>query len=206
MKRRRESFDAQLADIRHALLVLGDGDKEPSRHRVDGERADSDRNRAKRLTVTSGGLMATAYQLAGYVVATLALGRSIPERITLAEAAEYDLGRCSEHDLDTIWTVGNLAVERKRDDGSPGDPGPTVVIVKLESDEVFHVQPPGAVVEPEQRAQRILAQSWGEIVHVARLLAEKGTLARAEIEAEVFDSDDDVPTAPSSPRWSPPRS
>jgi hypothetical protein len=208
MMKRRERFDAEMANIREALLVLGESCDRRSSRDVAGKNAGSDHNKAKRLTVTSGGLMATAYQLAGYVVATLLLGRSLPERVTLEEAAEYDLGRCSEIDLDTIWAVGNLAVERKRDDGSPGEPGPTVVIVKLESDvgEVFHVQPTGQTMQPEQRAQHILAQSWGEIVHVARLLVEKGTLARAEIEAEVFDRDDATPTAPSSPRWiAPPR-
>ncbi|MCC6778777.1 MAG: hypothetical protein IT537_19485 [Hyphomicrobiales bacterium] len=185
---RRESFDAELEDIRSAMLAL-EGEPISLRQRDCGEQPElAEWSSAKRLTVTSGGLTATAYQLAGYAIATLALGRSLPEAITLAEAAEYDLGRCSELDLDTIWTVGNLSVERKRDEGMAGEPGPTVVIVKLESDEVFHVQPKSCEVDADTRAQSILAKTWAEIVRVAHLLVEKGSLSRAEIEVEAWQS------------------
>lgn len=185
---RRENFDAELEDIRSALLALT-SDRTSLRQRGSGEAPElAEWSSAKRLTVTSGGLTATAYQLAGYAIATLALGRSLPEAITLAEAAEYDLGRCCELDLDTIWTVGNLSVERKRDEGMAGEPGPTVVIVKLESDEVFHVQPKSCEADADARAKSILAKSWAEIAHVALLLMERGSLARAEIEAEARQS------------------
>jgi hypothetical protein len=195
MKKRRERLDAEMADIQSALLSIGADT--PARTAIIGKRGD-DRDKAKRMTVTSGGLMATAYQLAGCVVATLAIDRSIPEFIPLREDAEYDLGRCSESDLDTIWEVGNLAAERRRDDGTPAEPGRTVVIVKIEGDvtDTFHVQ------RQPRAAGSILDEHWDDIVHVARLLIDKGTLSRDDIEAEVLETNaaDENSTAPSSHR------
>ena len=42
----------------------------------------------------------------------LALGRNIPNEVVLKEDKEYDLGRCTAPELDTIWTVGHMAGER----------------------------------------------------------------------------------------------
>jgi len=63
--------------------------------------------------------MTAAYELAGYALATLALGRNIPNELVLKEDNEYDLGRCTAPELDTIWTVGYMAGERARNDGCP---------------------------------------------------------------------------------------
>jgi len=195
MKKRRERFDAQLAEIQKELLTIGGGGmaaRPPNLVRSRERGGDRDRT-AKRMTVTSSGLMATAYQLAGYAVATLALGRNIPGKIVLKEDAEYDLGRCSEGDLDTIWTVGNLAAEQRDNNGVPGAPAPTVVIVKMESDIVgpMHGERGStADAEPDQRAKALLDENWDDIVHVARLLIDRGSLSRDDIEAEVFEPDE----------------
>src|SRR5713101_3339144 len=192
MKRRRERFDAEVAEIRKALLQIGAGVQVRPTDLLGSRQRDDDLGKAKRMTVTSSGLMATAYQLAGYAVATLALGRSLPPKILLKADAEYDLGRCSEGDLDIIWAVGNLAAERRSND--PGQPGPTVVIVKLESDigGAMHDKrdTAKAAMEPDQSAKAILDENWDDIVHVARLLIGRGTLSRDDIEAEVFEPDE----------------
>ena len=195
MKKHRERFDAQLAEIQKELLTIGAGGQARPANLVRSKERGVDRDRtAKRMTVTSSGLMATAYQLAGYAVATLALGRSMPEEIVLEENAEYDLGRCSEADLDTIWAVGNLAAERRDNDGTPGAPGPTVVIVKMESDiagamyDKRNTAP--EAMDPEQGATAVLDENWDDIVHVARLLIDRGTLSRDDVEAEVFEPDE----------------
>jgi len=122
----------------------------------------------------------------------LALGRSLPAKIVLKANAEYDLGRCSEGDLDIIWAVGNLAAERRSND--PGQPGPTVVIVKLVSDIGGAMQnkrrTAEEAMEPDQSVKAILDENWDDIVHVARLLIGRGTLSRDDIEAEVFEPDE----------------
>jgi len=195
MKKRRERFDAQLAEIQRELLTIGAGiAAERPANVVRGRERVADRDRiAKRMTVTSSGLMATAYQLAGYAVATLALGRSIPGKIELKEDAEYDLGRCSEKDLDTIWAVGNLAVEHRDHNGGAGAPAPAVVIVKMESDIGGPMNgEPGIAADgdPDLRAHALLKENWDDIVHVARLLIDRGSLSRDDIEAEVFEPDE----------------
>jgi len=194
MKKRRERFDAQLAEIQKELLTIGAGLAARPANLVRNRERGGDRDRtAKRMTVTSSGLMATAYQLAGYAVATLALGRSIPGKIVLKEDAEYDLGRCSEGDLDTIWAVGNLAAEHRDNDGVPGAPAPTVVIVKMESDIVGPInghQGGAADGDADLRAKALLEENWDDIVHVARLLIDRGSLSRDDIEAEVFEPDE----------------
>ncbi len=194
MKKRRERFDAQLAEIQKELLTIGAGIAARPANLVRSRERGGDRDRtAKRMTVTSSGLMATAYQLAGYAVATLALGRSIPGKIVLKEDAEYDLGRCSEGDLDTIWAVGNLAAEQRNNDGVPGAPAPTVVIVKMESDIVgpTHGHQGGtADGDADLRAKALLEENWDDIVHIARLLIDRGSLSRDDIEAEVFEPDE----------------
>jgi hypothetical protein len=202
MKKRRERFDAQLAEIQRELLTIGVGVAARPANLGRSRERGGDRDRtAKRMTVTSSGLMATAYQLAGYAVATLALGRSIPGKIVLKEDAEYDLGRCSEGDLDTIWAVGNLAAERRDIDGTPAAPGPTVVIVKMESDIVgpMHGEQgmPDGAMDPDLRAKALLDENWDDIVHVARLLIDRGALSRDDIEAEVFEPGDLAPP----PEW-----
>jgi hypothetical protein len=188
MKKRRQSFEAEVAEIQKELLAIGARGQAPPVSIVHRKQRNDGPDKAKRMTVTSSGLMATAFQLAGYAVATLALGRSMPERIVLEENAEYDLGRCSESDLDTIWAVGNLAVERRSNDGFPREPGRTVVIVKMEGD-VAGTMGDGAA-DPDRSAEAILEENWDEIVHVARLLIDRGTLSRDDIEAEVLEFDD----------------
>jgi hypothetical protein len=174
-KRRRELFDAQLGEIREELLRLG----------VRG------RTRPPSLAPSVGGeqaiphtdLTAAAYELAGYAVATLALGRNIPTEVVLEEYAKYDLGRCSPSDLDTIWAVGNLAAERSRHYGCPGKSGQIDISVKMESDVA-------AATELDESPETILRENWDDIARVARLLIEKGTLSRDEIEGEVFERDE----------------
>src|SRR5262245_65899222 len=87
----------------------------------------------------------------------------MPPRIVLEENAEYDLGRCSESDLETVWAVGNLAADRRSSDGFPHEPGRTVVIVKMEGDVAGTAD---AAVDPHRSAEAILAESWDYIVHV----------------------------------------
>ena len=191
MRKRRPSFEAEVAEIQKELLAIGARGQAPPVSLVHSRRRNDGPDKAKRMTVTSSGLMATAFQLAGYAVATLALGRSMPERIVLEENAEYDLGRCSESDLDTIWAVGNLAAERRSSDGFPREPGRTVVIVKMEGD-VGGAMGEGTA-DPDRSAEAILGESWNDIVHVARLLIERGTLSRDDVEAEVLEPEEAAP-------------
>jgi hypothetical protein len=187
MKKRRQSFEAEVAEIQKELLAIGARGQAPAVSLVHAKPRNDGPDKAKRMTVTSSGLMATAFQLAGYAVATLALGRSMPERIVLEESAEYDLGRCSENDLDTIWAVGNLAAER-RSDGFPREPGRTVVIVKMEGDVTGGMSE--GTADPDRSAEAILDESWDDIVHVARLLIDRGALSRDDVEAEVLETDE----------------
>jgi hypothetical protein len=191
MRKRRQSFEAEVAEIQKELLAIGARGQAPPVSLVHGKQRNDGLDKAKRMTVTSSGLMATAFQLAGYAVATLALGRSMPARIVLEESAEYDLGRCSENDLDTIWAVGNLAAERRSSDGFAREPGRTVVIVKMEGDVAGAMAE--ATADPEQSAAAILDESWDDIVHVARLLIDRGALSRDDIEAEVLEPDEATP-------------
>ena len=194
MKKRRQLFEAEMAEIRRELLAIGARGQAPPTNLLPSRQRSDDPDKAKRMTVTSSGLMATAFQLAGYVVATLTLGRSMPDKIVLEEDAEYDLGRCSESDLDTIWTVGNLAAERRGGTGFPGAPGPAVVIVKMEGNVAGAMQDKRSTADgapdPDRSAEAILDESWDDIVHVARLLIDRGTLSRADIEAEVLNFDE----------------
>jgi hypothetical protein len=188
MKKRRQSFEAEVAEIQKELLAIGARGQAPPVSLVHARPRNDSLDKAKRMTVTSSGLMATAFQLAGYAVATLALGRSMPERIVLEESAEYDLGRCSENDLDTIWAVGNLAAERRSSDGFPREPGRTVVIVKMEGDVTGGMGE--GTADPDRSAEAILDESWDDIVHVARLLIDRGALSRDDVEAEVLETDE----------------
>jgi len=166
----------------------------PGGHARSEQREDDLRNAEEPSTATSPQLTASAFQLAGYVVATLALGRSIPAVIVLKVDAEYDIGRCSETDLDTIWAVGNLAAERSRGDGSPWEPGPSIIIFKMESDTADAIRDKRemgeGVSDRDQGADGILNENWDDIVHVARLLIDRRTLSRSDIEAEIFKPDD----------------
>ena len=190
MRKRRQRFEAEVAEIQKELLAIGARGQVLPVSLVHHAHRNGDLDKAKRMTVTSSGLMATAFQLAGYAVATLALGRSVPARIVLEENAEYDLGRCSESDLETVWAVGNLAAERRSSDGFPREPGRTVVIVKMEGDVAGTAD---AAVDPDRSAEAILAESWDDIVHVARMLIDRGTLSRDDIEAEVLEPDEATP-------------
>jgi len=191
MKKRRQRFEAEVAEIQRELLAIGARGQGPPVSLVHSPQRKGDLDKAKRMTVTSSGLMATAFQLAGYAVATLALGRSMPARIVLEENAEYDLGRCSENDLDTIWAVGNLAAERRSNDGFPREPGRTVVIVKMEGDIAGAMRDAAdGATDPDRDAEAILDESWDDIVHVARLLIDRGMLSRDDIEAAVLEPDE----------------
>ena len=110
----------------------------------------------------------------------------------LEESAEYDLGRCSENDLDTIWAVGNLAAERPAATASR-EPGRTVVIVKMEGDVAGGMGE--GTADPDRSAEAILDESWDDIVHVARLLIDRGALSRATSKPKYW--------RPSEPRWRP---
>jgi hypothetical protein len=195
MKKRRQRFEAEVAEIQKELLAIGAHGRAPPLALTAGRQRNGDLDKAKRMTVTSSGLMATAFQLAGYAVATLALGRSMPARLVLEENAEYDLGRCSESDLDTIWAVGNLAAERRSSEGFPKEPGRTVVIVKMEGD-VGGTMPGTAngAMDADRSAEAILDEHWDEIVHIARLLIDRGTLSRDDVEAEVLEPEVATPT------------
>jgi hypothetical protein len=89
MKKRREQFETELAEIREELLRLGVRPRESPAELATYARS-------KEQTITPPALMTAAYELAGYAVATLALGRSIPDNVVLKEDNEYDLGRCSK--------------------------------------------------------------------------------------------------------------
>jgi hypothetical protein len=190
MKKKRERLHAELEEVHKQLARISTGASvlQPS-GRASSIYPEDDSPDAEKRIVTPGRLTTAAFQLAGYAVATLALGRSIPGTIVLGANAEYDVGRCSEADLHAIWTVGDLAAERARGDGCPWEPGPSIVIFKMESDggDSFRDERKIATGAPEreQTAKRILDEGWDDIVRLARLLAEGRTLSRAEIEAEL---------------------
>ena len=189
--KKRERLDAELEEVHRQLARMSTGASvlQPSRRASSIDPEDESPDDAEKRIVAPGRLTTAAFQLAGYVVATLALGRSIPGTIALGANAEYDVGRCSETDLQTKWSVGDLAAERARGDGCPWEPGPSIVIFKMESDsgDAFRDDRKIATDAPdrEQTAKRILNEGWDDIVRLARLLAEGRTLSRAEIEAEV---------------------
>ena len=187
--KKRQRLDAELEEVHKQLARIGTGASvlQPSRRASSIDPEDESPDEAEKRIVTPGRLTTAAFQLAGYVVATLALGRSIPGTIALGANAEYDVGRCSETDLQTIWAVGDLAAERARGEGCPWEPGPSIVIFKMESDGggAFRDDREIATGAQEQTAKRILNESWDDIVRLARLLAEGRTLSRAEIEAEL---------------------
>ncbi|HZN29371.1 MAG TPA: hypothetical protein VFB88_08405 [Xanthobacteraceae bacterium] len=187
--KKRERLDAELEEVHKQLARISTGASvlQPSRRASGLDPEDESPDDAEKRIVAPGPLTTSAFQLAGYVVATLALGRSIPATIVLAADAEYDVGRCSETDLHAIWTVGDLAAERARGEGCRSEPGPSIVIFKMESDsgDAFGRDRETVTGSPEQTAKRILNDSWDDIVRLARLLAEGRTLSRAEIEAEL---------------------
>ena len=189
--KKRERLDAELEEVHRQLARMSTGASvlQPSRRASSIDPEDELPDDAEKRIVAPGRLTTAAFQLAGYVVATLALGRSIPGTIALGANAEYDVGRCSETDLQTIWAVGDLAAERARGDGCPWEPGPSIVIFKMESDsgDAFRDDRKIATDAPdrEQTAKRILNEGWDDIVRLARLLADRRPLSRAEIEAEV---------------------
>src|SRR5262245_15784127 len=193
--KKRERLDAELEEVHKQLARLGTGASllQPSRDASSVYPEDESPDAEKRI-VTPRRPTTSAFQLAGYVVATLALGRSIPRTIVLEAAAEYDVGRCSETDLHTIWAAGDLAAERARGDGCPWQPGPGIVVFKMESDSGAAIgddrQSAPAVPDREEAAKRILDENWGHIVHLARRLAEGRPLSSAEIEAEIFQAGD----------------
>jgi hypothetical protein len=194
MKKVRERFEAQVEEIHKELLQAGvGGPLRPGRPVSRRPYEDDLLQPEKPAPATSTGLTSPALQLAGYVVATLALDRSIPATIVLKADAEYDVGRCSEVDLDTIWAVGNLAAERGRGDGCPWEPGPSIVIFKMECDTAaaMHDQKGAGAgaLDGDRRAEAILDENWDDIVHVARLLIDRGKVSRADIEAEIFEPD-----------------
>jgi hypothetical protein len=188
--KKREQLDAEIEEIHKELARIGVGGSplQPSRLAGGTDPEDGLPDAEKRIVMTSSQLPTSAFQLAGYLVATLALGRSIPATIVLEADAEYDVGRCSETDLYIIWAVGDLAAERARGDGHPWEPGPSIVIFKMESDNAdpFHRESGKGTPDRDQTANRILNENWHDIVRVSRRLAERRTLSRADIEAEVF--------------------
>jgi hypothetical protein len=171
MKKRRELFETQLAEIREELLRLGVRPRKSPAKLATDVRSEE--------TVTPPALMTAAYELAGYVVATLALGRNIPNKVVLKEDNEYDLGRCTASELDTIWAVGHMAGVLGRNDGCSGEQGLIVINVRMESS-----VPDGMELKPG--AEAILDENWDTIVRVAQRLIERGILSRSELEGEVF--------------------
>jgi hypothetical protein len=168
-----ELFD--LAEIREELLRLGVRTRDSPAKLTTSVRSEQ--------TVTPPAMMTAAYELAGYAVATLALGRSIPDKVMLKEDNDYDLGRCTEPELDIIWAVGHMAGERSRKYGCSGEQGLVLINVRVESSIAD-----GKVLYPG--AEVILDENWDRIVRVARLLIERGILSRSELEGEVFEPDE----------------
>ena len=79
MKKVRELLDVQMEEIHKELLQAGVGGPVLSGKRASGRQREDDLPQAEQLSpATPTELIASAFQLAGYVVATLALGRSIP--------------------------------------------------------------------------------------------------------------------------------
>jgi hypothetical protein len=85
--------------------------------------------------------MATAFEMAGYAVATLALGRNLPEIIAMKEDNAYDLGKCTERELDTIWAVGHIAGGRGRSQNYSGEQGLIVINFEVESSVASEMRP-----------------------------------------------------------------
>jgi hypothetical protein len=173
MKKPPELFETELAEIREELVWLGVRSRESPPKLATTVRIEEQ-------SVTSAALMSAAYELAAFAVATRALGRSIPDKVVLKEDTEYDLGRCSEPELDTIWAVGHLAGERSRNYGCSGEQGLIGISVRMESRIAAGMEP------NHPKAEIILNENWDTIVRVARLLIEKGILSRSELEGEVF--------------------
>jgi hypothetical protein len=181
-ERRRGRFEAQVLEVREELRRLGVSERAPSADHSSSVSGNPAALVSGNQAARPGTLMAAAYELAGYAVATLALKRSIPPETVLEENAVYDLGRCSASDLDTIWAVGNLVLERSRTDGCPWEAGLVSIGVKVE--------PAVAGEMEDQNPEAIFEENWNEIARVARLLSSKGKLTRDEIEAEVFEPDE----------------
>ena len=114
--KKRERLDAELEEVHRQLARMSTGASvlQPSRRASSIDPEDESPDDAEKRIVAPGQLTTSAFQLAGYAVATLTLGRSIPATIVLDADAEYDVGRCSEADLHSIWAVGDLAAERAR--------------------------------------------------------------------------------------------
>jgi hypothetical protein len=188
--KKRERLDAELEEVHKQLARISTGASalQPSRRASGLDPEDESPDDAEKRIIAPSPPTTSAFQLAGYAVATLALGRSIPATIVLAADAEYDVGRCSETDLHTIWTVGDLAAERARGEGCRSEPGPSIVIFKMESDnaDAIHRESGKGTPDRDQTANRILNENWHDIVRVSRRLAERRTLSRSDIEAEVF--------------------
>ena len=174
MKNPRELFETELAEIREELLRLGVRPRENPTERAASVKSEEQ-------IVTPPEMMTAAYELAGYAVATRALGRSIPDKVVLKEDSEYDLGTCSEPELGTIWAVGHIAGERIRDYGCSGEQGLIGISARMESSiaDGMELNHPGAEV--------IVDENWDTIVHVARLLFERGILSWSELENAIFD-------------------
>jgi hypothetical protein len=179
-ERRRERFEAQLLEVREELRRLGVSEQAQSANHSTSVTSNQTSTPSRQKPARE--LMAAAYELAGYVVATLALKRSIPPEIVVEENAKYDLGRCSASDLDTIWAVGHLAVEHSRNEGSTGEAGLVAISVKVEAAVAGEME--------EQNPEAILEKNWSEIARVARMLFNRGKLTREEIETEVFEADE----------------
>jgi hypothetical protein len=176
MQRHRQTFEAELAAIREELVRLGVRPRESPAKVATCMPVES--------TVIPSTLMTAAYEMAGYAVATLALDRSTPETIALKEDNEYDLGKCTESELDTIWTVGHIVGELSRSNGCSGEQGLIAINVEIERSIANEMNPtPGA--------QAILNENWSAIERVARLLIERGILSRSELERAVFQSDEE---------------
>lgn len=167
MKKHRELFETELAEIRDELLRLAACSGESP--------TDLAATASEEQAATPPTLTGAAFELAGYVVATRALGRSIPDKVAL-EVREYDLGTCSESELETIWAVGHLAGERSRSYGCSGEQGLIGISVTLETSNSDGMEPPEVIVN----------ESWDTIVRIARLLIERGELSRSELENGIF--------------------
>ena len=98
MKKPRELFETELAEIREKLLRLGLRPRENPTERAASVKSEEQ-------IVTPPAMMTAAYGLAGYAVATRALGRSMPDKVVLKEDSEYDLGTCSEPEIEPSFGV-----------------------------------------------------------------------------------------------------
>jgi len=171
MEKPRELYETQLAEIREELRRLGVRPRESPVELATCVRSEQ--------TATPPALMTAAYELAGYAVATLALGRNIPNKVVLKEDTDYDVGRCTLSELDTIWAVGHMAGEQGRNNGCSGEQGLIAINVTMES-----CVADGTELKPG--AEVILHENWDAIVRVAQLLIERGILSRSELEGELF--------------------